>query len=139
MGYKSPNTSLVHVGCSVTTLTDALTTFFSNINAAANTTEALCKMFFGRKGTITGVSILVTNGNTPTTETVALYIRKNAGSDILIADIAFTGTSSTYYQNFNLNIQMEVTDYITFKVVCPTWATDPTSTRFTGHIVYVHE
>jgi hypothetical protein len=57
-------------------------------------------------------------------EAISLYIRLNGATDYLVETISDTG----YTKNFNnesLSIAVTAGDYINFKLVCPTWATNP--------------
>jgi hypothetical protein len=80
------------------------------------------------KGTIRTVVIRLDIGTVGTNETASLYIRKNGTTDYLITTISYDTKPQTITVQ-NLAIPLDVGDYYSFKLVCPTWATNPLQVR----------
>jgi len=75
------------------------------------------------------------NGVAGSSENIQLFIRKQNTTDYLVAEVA-TGNAGKNFQNEALNIPLISTDYFEFKLVCPTWATNPAGITF-HWIVYI--
>jgi len=69
----------------------------------------------------------------PSSESVSVYLRKNASTDTLIGTIGDVNTVK-YFENVSLDIAVSAGDSINLKIVCPTWATNPGTVAFGGHI-----
>lgn len=117
------------------TLTDGATYYFGNTSALApQTVQVLCLVYIPKAGTIKSAYIrgyAVTPGST---ENVSVYIRK-MGADTLVSAQPMDQNENVWY-NTGLNIAVSAGDYFEIKVVCPTWATNPATARFSG-VVYV--
>lgn len=68
-----------------------------------------------------------------TNEDISVYIRINNTTDHLIQTVGVAATQRNFV-NYNLNIPVVAGDTIELKVVCPTWATNPTGVRMAGEV-----
>lgn len=77
-----------------------------------------------RSGTITKAYINVFNNTGGSGETSSLYIRVNNTTDYLASSSIVNG-GIDYFSNTGLSIPVVAGDYIEFKWITPTWATNP--------------
>lgn len=82
-------------------------------------------------------SILVESFSTTsgTAERWDLFIRVNNTVDFLIASVS-AATSKRLWVNTGISIRLNAGDTIVIKSVNPTWATNPSATRFTGYLIF---
>lgn len=104
------------------------TTYYIYPNFLLTSETGATRFYPPTAGTITRARVQVgVQGVNGTTESVAVYLRKNATTDYALT------TTMTYDSTFNtvnatgLSIPVTDGDYFTVKIVCPTWATNPTN------------
>jgi len=66
-------------------------------------------------------------------ENISVYIRLNDTTDTLIKTVG-AATNHRLFDNNALSIAVAQGGYITIKVVCPTWATNPSGVKFSGNV-----
>jgi len=80
-----------------------------------------------KAGTIKVVTVYwLSYGAAGSTEDVVMYVRLNNTTDSEIATVHNTSATKTI-TNSALSIAVAAGDYIELKMICPTWATNPTS------------
>ena len=110
------------------------TTYYFGLTGRAPQTSALKAVVqVPKTGTIKAAYIQAMTDGAGTSETVSVYIRKNNTTDTLVAD-GTLDSANTWFNNAALGISVNAGDYIEIKVVCPTFATNPTSVYFSGHL-----
>lgn len=116
---------------------DGLTYFFGAFPSEAPTTTAQrariyvltngritrCRMFWHTYGGVAGSN-----------ESISLYIRVNDTTDYLIATVGNTNANKLF-NNSAMETDVLLGDYVEFKLVCPTWATNPTLVKMGGHFM----
>jgi hypothetical protein len=68
-----------------------------------------------------------------TNENISIYIRKNDTTDYLIQTVGSALNNRTF-TNLAMNIPVTIGDVIELKMVCPAWATNPTTVIGSGMI-----
>ena len=74
------------------------------------------------------------DGTAGSNENIIMYVHVN-GTATLIAQVGSTDAIKIF-QNENMDVTVADNDLITFRVACPTWATNPTTVRITGYITF---
>jgi len=113
--------------------TDATTYYIGN-QAASPTTASGRRIYIPKAGTLKVAYIHWLSG-APSNEDISIYIRLNNTSDTLIETIGDTAVTKVF-NNAALSIAVVAGDYIEIKIVCPTWATNPTNVVL-GGVVYI--
>ena len=113
--------------------TDAQTIYFGMLPKAPTTTANISKVYIRKAGTIKVAELYCYSGTAGTNESWSIYIRVNNTTDNLIATVS-AATSERVFSNTGLSIAVNAGDYIEIKSVNPTWATNPLTTIFGGHI-----
>jgi len=126
------NAQLISVGVSIPAPVDG-TTYFANGHFFNPTTNALPNIKILKAGTIQAASISWWSSAT-SSESISIYIRKNDVTDYLIATVSDT-SGFKFFINLALDIAVAQGDAICLKIVCPTWATNPTNAYFDGSIL----
>lgn len=86
-----------------------------------------------RISSITDVCINpVVGGTVGSSETASLYVRVNNTTDYLVTNSLTFDTALQYKHYSGLNIPLATDDYWEYKIVCPTWATNPTTFSITA-------
>jgi len=127
LGYALAVTSLI-----LSTLSDGSTYYFGLNAIAPATTANNNRVYIPKAGTIKAAYIFAAFV-AGSDESASLYIRKNNSSDTLIASLDFS-FNPVVFSNGGLNIAVNAGDYIELKLVCPTWATNPSQLKMSGHI-----
>lgn len=110
------------------------TTYFLSMSQAMTTYTASgnadTRLYIPKAGTITACYGVVTVGGTlGSAGSSTLSIRLNNTTDTTVSSsIAMTAASNTF-NNSGLSISVSAGDYIEFKWLTPTWATNPTLVR----------
>ena len=92
------------------------------------------KIYIRKAGTIKIAEINSYAGGTAgTNENISLYINLNGSSDTLIATVGLAAAERDF-TNSALSIAVVAGDYFEIKMVCPTWATNPSYVCFGGYI-----
>ena len=96
--------------------------------------DGLIRLYILKAGTIK-VAYFHWNaqGTDGTNENISVYIRLNASGDTLIETIGDTAEVKIFNNNA-LGIAVVEGDYIQFKMICPAWATNPTTVWVAGFI-----
>jgi len=115
---------------------DATTYFFGTPNRVATTSSQLSKLYF-RQGGIVRIAelyLLTSVANAGSNESFTAYVRLNDTTDYSIASVATTDAQRVF-TNTAIDITISPGDYIEIKVVCPTWATNPTTWGASGYLL----
>lgn len=103
---------------------DAEVRFFAN--GISSTSESLnLRLYVPVAGKITSAYFILI-GTPGTSESISVYLRKSLTTDYLIDSKGFT-VSGTSFVNNAMNIDLAVGNVLMFKVVFPTFATNPTN------------
>lgn len=127
--------SIMYLAANVVSPADATTYYFGGLQASAPSTSADARrVYFPVNCTIKAVTISSYHNTTSTSETLSYYIRVNNTTDYTISTTAVITTGSDYnaFSNTGLTVPINSGDYIEIKVVCPTWATNPTNVSWTA-------
>lgn len=114
---------------------DALTYYFGQIPKVPVTAADQNKVCVRVDAAIRIANIYCYASGAGSNENISLYIRKNNTADTLIATVG-AATSERLFSNTGLNITMAAGDYFELKMVCPTWATNPTTLGFGGYLYF---
>lgn len=115
---------------------DATTYYFgSAYNTTGITTAGAAKIYIPKAGTLKSVYMLQRNSGTlGSNETSSIWVRINDTTDYLFSSSIRTDQTVETFSKTDFAIAVVAGDYIEFKWTTPTWATNPTSTRFSGTI-----
>lgn len=131
--YELTGTSLYNINP-----VDATTYYFGSNTHYGNTMDTnagIKRIYAFRGGIITNcyVHFTYTAGSS---ETSSLYIRVNNTTDYLVSNtLAHNGTYHLQTVINSLNIPLSSGDYIEFKWVTPTWATNPTNVAVNAQVL----
>lgn len=119
-----------------TNLADGITYFIGNIPQTPITGSiARNQIDIPYNCTLVGAIILFSAFSAVgTNEDISIYVRVNNTTDHLVATIG-AATADRLFENMGLSVALTPSDYIHVKIVCPTWATNPTQT-VVGGILY---
>lgn len=112
---------------------DAATLYFGQTPTFGGiATAGLNREVMQRRGRIVGatLSVLVA-GTLGTTEDATVAIRVNNTTDYTVTAAAKFNAAGQYY-TVALDVVLNPTDYFEWKVVTPTWATNPTTVCLAG-------
>lgn len=116
--------------------TDGATYFQSRGNFTGVTASGTSRtrMSVPRAGTVTKIygSITVA-GTLGSTETSTLSLRLNNTTDTTISSTLQLSAADNPF-NATVSIAVVAGDYLEFKILCPTWGTNPTSVSFSGSV-----
>ena len=106
--------------------------------AAPSTTAARRRVYVGSARRIVGIDLQVFTTVTGSGETVPVSVRVNNTTDYLIGNMTWNPGANNYalVNNQSLDISLAVNDYWEIKIVCPTWATNPTGVTMQGAVSY---
>jgi hypothetical protein len=113
--------------------TDGQTIYFGALPKAPTTTANISKVYIPRAGVIKRVEIHSYSGTAGTSESWSMYIRLNNTTDTLVKTNSINANERRW-ENHALNISVVAGDYIEIKLINPTWATNPNTIIFGGHI-----
>lgn len=114
---------------------DGLTYYMGNSIRQPLTTAGTNKIYIRNSGTITIAEIYNYSATVAgTNENVSIYIRVNNTTDTLIATVG-TAANERVFSNTNVGLSVSAGDYFEIKMVCPTWATNPTGMTINGYII----
>jgi hypothetical protein len=119
-----------------TALADSTTYYFGchygkEFVGAAGTT----RIYIPAAGVITAAYFTTRSTTAGTGEDISLYVRLNDTTDTLVAGVG-TSAQTRVFSNASMSVTVAAGDYIEMKMVCPAWATNPTTTAI-GGLVYV--
>ena len=116
---------------------DATPYYFGALAAYAPPTVATrCQQELPVAGRITKIYVSWFSSTAGSTEDVSLYIRINNATDILVKTFPASATILRI-SNSDLDINVVEGDLFEMKLVCPTWATNPTNVCLGGYVVVV--
>lgn len=124
---------------SSSSLIDGYTYFIDQSGRTISNSESLRRTFIFKDCTIKGaLCICAYNVGSASNENWSVYIRVNNTTDYLIETVSTSNQSSsvTCWRNDSLNISLSATDFYNIKVVCPSWANNPSGLFIYG-IVYL--
>ena len=108
------------------------TTYFAGARASLSTTSVggRSRVYVPQGGTITKSYIFVATDSTlGTGETSTIAIIKNNSTATNVSTTVTTNSTGILFSNTSLSIAVATGDYIEWRWVCPTWATNPISVR----------
>jgi len=111
---------------------DAETVYIANIPHILETNIDKRRLYIPKAGTIKVVD-LFSYSTGGTNEDWSAYLRLNNVSQTLIATVGLAAFMRRW-TNVGLNIPVVAGDWVTIKLVNPTWATNPTNVMFGGTI-----
>lgn len=128
--------ALAAVAAELSAPTDGVSYHFGSLVAAPSSPSGYRRIYIPKAGVIQAVYIFwYASSAAGSGEGISVYVRKNDSADTLVATIANTEARKTFY-NAGLSLAVSQGDYIEIKVVCPTWATNPTSV-YLGGTIYI--
>ncbi len=105
------------------------------INVLSNNTDALMRMMVGQSGTINIIyGVFIVAGTLGSAETMTLSIIVNSTSYVVSSSLTLSSATNTF-NNTSLAIPVTAGDFISMKLQCPTWATNPTNTSFSATLL----
>jgi hypothetical protein len=113
------------------TTTDAATVYIGCALTAPTTTAAISRCYVPKAGSIKVAYLYARAGTAGTGEAWTCNVRLNNTTDTAIATVS-SATQDRVWSNTGLNITVAVGDYIEFKCVQPTWATNPANVTYMG-------
>lgn len=119
---------------------DATTYYFGALTGSSSYATTYLntahRIYIPRAGTISKIYGVFVSGTAGSNETSSLYLRVNNTTDYLISSsITVNSTSGVTFNNTSLNIPVSEGDYILYKYISPTWATNPTNMSFQTSIL----
>lgn len=97
-----------------------------------NSTYSLASILIPKAGTITRWFIKVVIVNPGSAETVQHFLRINDSTDVGQINLSYD-TASLTSLNTTVNQSVAEGDSVAIKIVCPTWATDPSGILYYGY------
>jgi len=111
-------------------------TYYIGQPGTAQSTADRNRVYFPKAGTIKRAIVYwCATGTAGTAEVISVYLSKNNLSDTLIGQWE-NSEAKKVMNNGELNISVSAGDYFEIKIVCPTWATNPTNVLISV-VVYV--
>jgi hypothetical protein len=111
--------------------TDSLTYYFGGaFSRVPSTTANISRVYIPRVGTshIRAAHVVFNVTSTlGTTEAISVYVRVNDTTDYLISAAATMDAAVCHVKSDTLEIPVTCDDYIEIKLVCPAWATNPST------------
>lgn len=114
---------------------DGITYFLpvtGNLTDLTASGSAATRIYITSSGTITkcyGIFFVI--GTTATTETSTVAIRLNNTTDTNVVTNLQLSAAVNAFNNTGLSISVSAGDFIEFKLICPTWVTNPTTVTYT--------
>lgn len=109
-------------------------TYYAGARPSLSTTStnAISRVYVPQGGTITKSYLFVAvDGTVGSGETSTIAIIKNGatGSPTTVSAAVTTNSAANVFSNTALSISVATGDYIEWRWICPTWATNPTNVR----------
>ena len=130
MGYHQYTSYSLQLGnpLAFATMNDSTNYFFSM--GQVSTSVSIARIYIPRKGIIRYVNVSWYHATTDcSTEDTTVAIRKNDTTDATIFTGSLANANSPQIVT-NLNLPVEVGDFITVKISTPHWATNPQASYF---------
>ena len=108
------------------------TTYYAGARASLSTTSTggVSRVYVPQGGTITKSYLFVANdGTLGSAETSTIAILKNNSTATTVSAAVTTNSTGILFSNTALSISVATGDYIEWRWIAPTWATNPTSLR----------
>lgn len=128
-GGSTANVLSISTAWTSGTLVDGQTYFivpFGFVNGATSSGVVDTRIYMPVSGTITKAYGAFRVGTNGTNENCTLAIRLNNTTDTNISTTVTLNSASVAVSNAALSISVSAGDYIEFKFISPTWATNPT-------------
>lgn len=132
-GSSSSYVELLGMNAQVHTPVDATTYYLgrTGCQTAGSTTEGTSKIFVPVAGTVVGAALQISTGGTlGSAEQGTANLRLNATTDTLISSAVQFDQRIQRYATGALNIPVVAGDYFEFKILTPTWVTNPTQVEY---------
>jgi hypothetical protein len=108
---------------------DSTTYYCGAYVTSAQTTPTIGKYYPVIKGKIIRAQYDAYNDVNTSNEPIEMYIRKNDTSDTTLSTTVNFAGGKTIDFGVDINLDIDVTDFIELKYVTPAWATNPTNWR----------
>lgn len=105
---------------------DATTYYFGSLLTLVPAGAQVRRIHFPRSGTITAVSMFWRNASVGTSINSTVSLRLNDTTDTIISSAVNNANATQSILADGFSISVTPSDFIEFKWVTPTWATDPT-------------
>lgn len=103
------------------------------------TLASTAKVYIPQSGTIIKAVLWISEGGVGSNEAGTAYIRVNNTTDYTVSTaLDFSSQQKVVNNSLSIPVVGDYTDFVAFKVVYPTWATNPTNVRYTG-VVWVQQ
>lgn len=112
---------------------DSTTYYFGGVPSAPTAGATTGAIYFYMGGTITLANIRW-EGGTSSNENITLSVRLNKTTDYAISTVGDTQGTKRFV-NQSMAVPIASGDYITVKIVCPAWVTNPTSVALGGYLL----
>ena len=97
-------------------------------SSTSSGSASLQKIFFPKAGTITAAyGFFQIDGTLGSSENTTVAIRINNTTDVNVTTTAQLTAVSVPFSNSSLSTSVSAGDYFEIKMICPTWATNPTT------------
>lgn len=117
-----------------TNLVDSIIYYFSNMDGlSATPTQSFSKFGFARDRKVTRVVLTCSQNVNYSNESVGLYLRKNATTDLTITttlDLSTVGLNTSKVFYYDVDIDVTTGDNYEFKIVTPAFATNGNFSRW---------
>jgi len=130
--YNSVGYTLAVI-CASHTPVDGQVIYFGSNPKVPTTNVDYNKVFIPKTGRIKRIEIFSNCGTAGTAEDLTLNVVINNTTTVLI-DTVSTSSSNREFINTTLNEAVNAGDYVEIQVVQPTWATNPSTMTYGGHI-----
>lgn len=135
MAYKRPHTLLLGFQASSSNPNDSTTYYVGGQALSWSTVANAIRLYIPKKARIVAVQCIFYNGTSGSSENTEVYLRLNNSTDTTLDLTADFGTSFTVVYKDNLNIEVDVTDYVAIKIITPAWASNPSGIYVFGNII----
>jgi hypothetical protein len=116
---------------------DATTYFMADqqIFTISTASDIRCRLYIPKAGTIKAVyGAIGVSGTLGSSENITVALRLNNSTDINVTTTLQLTTAYNIFNNAALGTAVVAGDYLEFKVVCPTWVTNPTGLGFAASV-----
>ena len=128
--------SLQFVTQSITSPADATTYYYgNNAGVPISVNSGRTRVYVPKAGTLKVAYIDTYASTAGSNEQIDIYVLINNATSVLIASVS-AATNIRLFSNTGLSQALAVGDALEIKIVCPTWATNPSSWAFSG-VIYI--
>jgi hypothetical protein len=108
-------------------LADGATYYWGGIQInQLTTTPDIRRLYVPKGGILRAVYFFFNATVTSSAQDASLYVRVNNTTDVTVSTTVSMPAASNVWSNTGLSTALAQGDYIEFKMVCPTWTTNPT-------------